>query len=252
MKWLGLGGRVCTRGMSLVWVTGTSGTGKSTVSEKLRALGYAAFDADEGFSCWIDRDTGEVVTDPPCPVPEGWLDRYGWAIIRERVEALVEDSRCRVAFLCGSAENEADVRDLFDLIICLVIDEEHPPLPTRHPYYQYFRSTSRRAGSSPEVESSDASDLRASRRHDHRCFQARGRGGGARDRRGSVPGSVDRIGRIACTWSAVVHQMSRSGPVIIDAHRPCPYPAGQPPCRPGRRRGGSFGALRYPPVPGAS
>ena len=119
----GLGGRVYTRGMSLVWVTGNSGTGKSTVCEMLRALGYAAFDADEGFSRWIDRGTGEVVTDPPCPVPEGWLDQYGWAIIRERVEALVEDSRCRVAFLCGSAENEADVRDLFDLIVCLVIDE---------------------------------------------------------------------------------------------------------------------------------
>jgi hypothetical protein len=27
-------------------------------------------------------------------------------------------------FLCGSAENEADVRDLFDLIVGLVIDED--------------------------------------------------------------------------------------------------------------------------------
>ncbi|WP_406071419.1 hypothetical protein OG372_31800 [Streptomyces sp. NBC_01020] len=110
--------------MSLVWVTGNSGTGKSTVCEMLRVLGHAAFDSDEGFSRWIDRGTGEAVTDPPCPVPEGWLDRYGWAIMRERVEALVEDSRSRVTFLCGSAENEADVRDLFDLTVCLVIDED--------------------------------------------------------------------------------------------------------------------------------
>lgn len=61
--------------------------------------------------------------DPPYPVPEGWLDRYGWAVDRERVETLAEESRLRIAFLCGSAENEADVRDLFDLIVCLVIDE---------------------------------------------------------------------------------------------------------------------------------
>ncbi|OQR63131.1 hypothetical protein B6E66_15980 [Streptomyces maremycinicus] len=79
---------------------------------------------DDGFSHWIDRATGEVVVDPPYPVPAGWLDRYGWAIVRERVEDLVEDSRARTAFLCGSAENEADVLDLFDVVVCLVIDED--------------------------------------------------------------------------------------------------------------------------------
>jgi uridine kinase len=111
--------------MSLVWVTGNSGTGKSTVCEQLEARGHIALDADgDGFSRWIDRDTGEVVADPPDPVPAGWLDRYGWAIVRERVEALAEESRSHVAFLCGSAENEADVRDLFDLVVCLVIDED--------------------------------------------------------------------------------------------------------------------------------
>ncbi|WP_319056208.1 nucleoside/nucleotide kinase family protein [Streptomyces europaeiscabiei] len=102
-----------------------SGTGKSTVCGVLRARGYVALDADEdGFSRWIDRARGEFVVDPPYPVPGGWLDRYGWAIIRERVETLVEESRFGIAFLCGSAENEADVRDLFDLIVCLVIDED--------------------------------------------------------------------------------------------------------------------------------
>ena len=108
-----------------MWVTGNSGTGKSTVCEVLRARGYVAFDADEdGFSRWIDRSRGDVVLDPPYPVPEGWLDRYGWVIVRERVEALVEEFRSHNAFLCGSAENETDVRDLFDIIVCLVIDQD--------------------------------------------------------------------------------------------------------------------------------
>ncbi|MFF3208475.1 AAA family ATPase [Streptomyces sp. NPDC002962] len=111
--------------MTLVWVTGNSGTGKSTVCGVLRARGHVALDADEdGFCHWIDRASGEVVVAPPDPVPGGWLNRYGWAIVRERVETLVEESRSRIAFLCGSAENEADVRDLFDLIVCLVIDED--------------------------------------------------------------------------------------------------------------------------------
>ncbi|WP_406430213.1 AAA family ATPase [Streptomyces sp. NBC_00631] len=111
--------------MTVVWVTGNSGAGKSTVCGVLRERGYVALDADEdGFSRWIDRAKGEVVMDPPYPVPGGWLDRYGWAIVRERVETLVEESRFRIAFLCGSAENEADVRDLFDVIVCLVINED--------------------------------------------------------------------------------------------------------------------------------
>ena len=111
--------------MSLVWVTGNSGTGKSTVCGMLRARGYVALDADEdGFCCWTNRDTGEVVVEPAYPVPEGWLDRHGWVINRERVETLAEESRCRVAFLCGSVENEVDVCDLFDHIVCLVIDDD--------------------------------------------------------------------------------------------------------------------------------
>jgi hypothetical protein len=32
--------------------------------------------------------------------------------------------RDKTAFLCGSAENEADVWDLFDLVVCLVVDNE--------------------------------------------------------------------------------------------------------------------------------
>ncbi|WP_413755375.1 hypothetical protein [Streptomyces sp. MMBL 11-3] len=111
--------------MALVWVTGNSGAGKSAVCAVLRTRGHVALDADEdGFSRWVDRTRGEVVTDPPSPVPQGWLDRYGWVVVRERVEALAEESRSGVAFLCGSAENEADVLDLFDVTVCLVIDDD--------------------------------------------------------------------------------------------------------------------------------
>ena len=110
--------------MSLIWITGNSGVGKSTVCEVLRARGYVSLDTDEdGFSRWVDRASNEVISDPPYPVPEGWLDRYGWRIDREKVRQLAEASRTTIAFLCGSAENEAEVRDLFDSIICLVIDD---------------------------------------------------------------------------------------------------------------------------------
>jgi hypothetical protein len=57
-------------------------------------------------------------------VPAGWLERFAWRISRAEVEALATRVQDTTAFLCGSAENEADVRDLFDLMVCLVVDSE--------------------------------------------------------------------------------------------------------------------------------
>ena len=108
----------------LVRVTGNSGAGKSTACAMLRSRGLAAVDADrDGYCCWTDRASGFVVDDPPDPVPPGWLDRHGWTIDRAKVDALAVQAQGTVAFLCGSAENEADVRDLFDLVLCFVIDD---------------------------------------------------------------------------------------------------------------------------------
>lgn len=104
-----------------MWVTGNSGAGKSTVCAELKRRGEHAIDTDwEGYNHWVDRVTGQVVVDPPYPAPAGWLHRFGWEISREAVEALVGRP---TVFLCGSVENEDDVRDLFDVIVCLVIDD---------------------------------------------------------------------------------------------------------------------------------
>jgi len=109
----------------LIWVTGNAGVGKSTVCEVLKSLGELAVDADwEGYNHWVDRTSGQVVVDPPYPVPAGWLERFAWRISREEVEAFAATVRDRTVFLCGSVENEADVRDLFDLLVCLVVDSE--------------------------------------------------------------------------------------------------------------------------------
>jgi hypothetical protein len=111
--------------MPLVWVTGTSGVGKSTVCALLKSRGELAVDADwEGSSHWVDRTSGQIVTDPPYPVPGGWLGRFAWRISRAEIETLSTRMHDKTAFLCGSAENEAVVWDLFDHMICLVVDNE--------------------------------------------------------------------------------------------------------------------------------
>ena len=101
--------------MTLVWVTGSAGVGKSTACAQLKARHHLAVDADwEGYSHWVDRARGHIVADPPYPVPAGWLDRFGWRIDRAVVEVLAMRALDETAFLFGSAENEADVWDLFD------------------------------------------------------------------------------------------------------------------------------------------
>jgi dephospho-CoA kinase len=109
----------------LVWVTGNSGVGKSTVCTLLKDRRESAFDADwEGYNHWVDRTSGQVVVDPPDPVPAGWLNRFAWRIRRAEVEALAARMHDKTAFLCGSVENEVDVWDLFDLVVCVVVDTE--------------------------------------------------------------------------------------------------------------------------------
>jgi hypothetical protein len=73
---------------------------------------------------WVDRTSGQVVVDPPYPVPAGWLDRFAWRISRAEVEALAARTHGKTAFLCGSVENEVEVWDLFDLAVCAVVDDE--------------------------------------------------------------------------------------------------------------------------------
>lgn len=111
--------------MPLVWVTGNSGAGKSAVCALLRNRGERAVDADgEGYHHWVDRASGQVVADPPDPVPAGWLDRFGWQTSRPKVEALASSAGDEIVFFCGSTENDGEVRDLFDLVVCLVVDDE--------------------------------------------------------------------------------------------------------------------------------
>jgi dephospho-CoA kinase len=111
--------------VGLVWITGVSGTGKSTVRVELARRGYQSFDTDEdGIAVWRLRTTGDEVYDPgDGNHPDTWLQDHCWAINRARVEQLAQMAGDQVVFLCGSVENEAEVWESFDIVICLVLDE---------------------------------------------------------------------------------------------------------------------------------
>jgi energy-coupling factor transporter ATP-binding protein EcfA2 len=111
--------------VGVVLVTGISGSGKSSVCVALKRLGHRAVDSDEeSFSSWVHRRTGEVIVDPPYPVPPGWLGDFAWKIDVDRVKALAAAATSHVTFLCGNAENEFDVWPYVDRVVCLVVDDE--------------------------------------------------------------------------------------------------------------------------------
>ena len=113
--------------MSLVYITGISAAGKSTVCEELRGRGYEAHDADEdGFTSWRHKVTNEP-THRPDDIAErtnDWYAHHDWKIDRERVAALADNAKDKLAFLCGTTANDAEVWDLFGQVICLTLDEE--------------------------------------------------------------------------------------------------------------------------------
>ena len=108
--------------MTLCWVAGLSGTGKSTIVGELQRAGELAWDADD-FSFWRDRQSGDAAENPAGGRPDGWLDRYAWVVDPRRVEQCRTDAEGRVGYLAGGSENEADVWDLFDTVIYLVADD---------------------------------------------------------------------------------------------------------------------------------
>jgi len=112
--------------MSLVYVTGLSGSGKSAVCKELQRRGYDAHDTDlDGNAAWVDRKTGEVVAKAAAAGERtaDWLEHYGWQVLPARVEELSNRAKGRLAFLCGLTENENQVWHLFSETIYLAIDE---------------------------------------------------------------------------------------------------------------------------------
>jgi dephospho-CoA kinase len=111
--------------VGLVWITGVSGSGKSAVRVELARRGYQGFDTDEdGIAVWRLRTTGEEVYDPgDGNHPDTWLQDHRWTINRGQVEQLAHLARNQTVFLCGLVENEDEVWELFDVVICLVLDE---------------------------------------------------------------------------------------------------------------------------------
>jgi hypothetical protein len=115
--------------MALCYVTGLSGSGKSSVLRELRARGYHARGVDEdGYADWINRISGRADAFPHGERDfdfHAWCAAHYWVLSVRRISRLSRAAARlgKPVFLCGSASGDDVVWHLFDKVIALVADE---------------------------------------------------------------------------------------------------------------------------------
>ncbi len=110
--------------MSLYYIKGTPGSGKSTIRKELEKRGFEAHDADDDdMGGPYNNATNQRVTYPDWPPKPEWFDEHSYRLMPEAIQVLHDKAQDKTIFLCGTASNEDDVWHLFDNVLFLDIDE---------------------------------------------------------------------------------------------------------------------------------
>jgi hypothetical protein len=107
--------------MQAFLVTGNPGSGKSALAAELSRRGLLAVDSDDDteLAHWVDA-AGDRVAGPQRP-DEQWLRAHRWVWSRFRMRAVLA-GQDRAVFVCGIADNQDALLDLFDRVFLLHID----------------------------------------------------------------------------------------------------------------------------------
>ncbi len=113
--------------MSLIYITGLEGSGKSTLCEALKLRGYNAHDMDKEKIAAIHNNKTGLITDypkNPADRTAEWRTKNSWQIIASKFAELEKHSKDSTVFICGTAENEKRFLNRFSMVIALVVDDE--------------------------------------------------------------------------------------------------------------------------------
>jgi thymidylate kinase len=113
--------------VSLIFITGISGSGKTTVKDALIRRGYAAYDTDEnGLTAWTHKQSGRPAEAKPTiqyGTPK-WYATYQWTLQAGKVREKAKHARGELVFMCGVPGNWPDAMPMFDKIFCLSLDDK--------------------------------------------------------------------------------------------------------------------------------
>ena len=106
-----------------IYITGISGTGKTTLANALHTKGFKTISIDEtpGLCTWVNRNDGSKVHYEGV-VDKEFITGHKWVCFREDLRNLMSNDEN--VFVCGVAENQDEYLDLFDKVILLQCEPE--------------------------------------------------------------------------------------------------------------------------------
>ena len=112
--------------MSLIYVTGAPGSGKTTLQKELISRGYDARDIDSSdLGGPHHKSTGKLVVIPPADQRDkSWFEAHEWRVYVDAFQKLKIEAKDKDIILCGVAAGDHEVLHLFDKILYLSLDDE--------------------------------------------------------------------------------------------------------------------------------
>lgn len=116
--------------MSLYYITGSSGVGKSTVLAHLKQLGYEAYDVDKAgpvTAKWHNKKTGYVHPKSTVKAEHrtpDFLQDHIWKVTYTEVEELKNQAINKNIFIGGNIANLDELKGLFVSIFALVVNND--------------------------------------------------------------------------------------------------------------------------------
>ena len=109
--------------MKKIYITGVSGTGKTTLANYFHDKGFFTIDIDsaEDLCHWQNKKTGERVG---LGVGTEWLNAHDWVCNEEKLKSLVNNSNSELVMVFGMPANQNKFLDFFDKIFVLHCSEE--------------------------------------------------------------------------------------------------------------------------------
>ncbi len=106
--------------MKKIFVTGISGTGKTTISEELVKRGFQTISMDEteNLCWWINKETKEKV-DWEVELNRDFTSKHEWICDVEYLKKLLSKKDADLVFVLGCSENQDDFLDIFDKVLLL-------------------------------------------------------------------------------------------------------------------------------------
>lgn len=108
--------------MSLIYITGIEGSGKTTVCKELKRRGYEAYDIDEDKIAAIyntKTDQFDLYPRDPSERTLEWRSNHQWRIKDECIKEIAREAYHKDIYLCGTAQNEEAYVGQFKMIIAL-------------------------------------------------------------------------------------------------------------------------------------